>query len=418
MEHQNTGMKSLAAPALVVLVFAVILTGLNLGLGPIIEENQSSQAFGPLMAVMPEASGFEPVEDVELPETVLAVYRETSGLGYAVRCAATSQYSEQPMEMTFGIDAEGKICGMQLDVYTESKDLGEDYPQTFVGQDSAMADVGLVSGVTYSSSAFCDAVSDAFSVLIDNGLIAEGVKEDDQLLMELLPEVHSGMALGAVGQYEEMEASGSMTSAMKALNGSGFAYVMKEGDGSYLAVCNNFGGCKIYDVEGADVTADHPALAEEANAHAQANAASYFDAAKARFEAVLQGASGVTEIEGLDVYNSIVEAVTFQYNGSTHYGFYSRSYGYANEPMDIFIAVDSNGAIAAQIAKELILHGEYFNEYTLDEPSYKEGFKGLTAETWSPDVAVISGATMTSDAMAKATEDAFAAFQSIQNGGN
>ena len=59
-----------------------------------------------------------------------------------------------------------------------------------------------------------------------------------------------------------------------------------------------------------------------------------------------------------------------------------------------------------------------FNAYTLDEPSYKAGFKGLTAETWSPDVAAISGATMTSDAMATATEDAFAAFQSIQNGGN
>ena len=42
----------------------------------------------------------------------------------------------------------------------------------------------------------------------------------------------------------------------------------------------------------------------------------------------------------------------------------------------------------------------------------------LTAETWSADVANISGATMTSVAMATATADAFAAFQSIMNGGN
>ena len=119
----NFNMKSLATPVLVVLVFAVALVGLNVPLGPIIAENQSAQAFGPLMAVMPEAQGFEQVE-AELPENILAVYKETSGLGYAVRCSATSQYSAEPMEMTFAIDAEGKICGMQVDVYTESKDFG------------------------------------------------------------------------------------------------------------------------------------------------------------------------------------------------------------------------------------------------------------------------------------------------------
>ncbi|MBQ8589909.1 MAG: hypothetical protein IJ486_05590 [Firmicutes bacterium] len=410
-------MKSLATPVLVVLVFAVALVGMNVALGPIIAENQSSMAFGPLMAVMPEAQGFEAVE-AELPENILAVYKETSGLGYAVRCSATSQYSAEPMEMTFAIDAEGKICGMQVDVYTESKDFGPEYPQTFVGQDSTLADVGLVSGVTYSCVAYKDSVSAAFTYLIENGLVAEGVKGADQILMEMLPNAHSGLVLGTVGQYEEMEVSGSMVSAMKARNGSGFAYIMTEGDASYLVVTNNFGAVKVFDVEGADVTADHAALADEALAHASANGASFFDAAKMRFEAIMSGASGLKEIEGITSFNSIVEAVTFKFNGSTHYGFYSRSYGYANEPMDIFIVLDSNGAIAAETAKELILHGEYFNAYTLDEPSYKAGFKGLTADTWSADVANISGATMTSVAMATATEDAFEAFQSIMNGGN
>ena len=72
MENKKSGMKFLAAPILVVLVFAVVLTGLNAGLGPIIEENKSSQAFGPLMAVMPEAENFELVE-AQLPDTVLAL---------------------------------------------------------------------------------------------------------------------------------------------------------------------------------------------------------------------------------------------------------------------------------------------------------------------------------------------------------
>ena len=410
-------MKSLATPVLVVLVFAVALVGMNVGLGPIIAENQSAQAFGPLMAVMPEAQGFEAVE-AELPENILAVYKETSGLGYAVRCSATSQYSSAPMEMTFAIDAEGKICGMQVDVYTESKDFGADYPLTYIGQDSTLADVGLVSGVTYSCVAFKDSVSSAFTYLIENGLVEEGVKGAGQILMEMLPTAHSGLVLGSVGQFEEMPVSGSMVSAMKALNGSGFAYIMNEGDASYLVVTNNFGDVKVFDVEGADVTADHAALAEEALAHTSANGKSFFDAAKARFEAIMSGASGMKEIEGVGSFNSIVSAVTFKANGATHYGFYSRSYGYANEPMDIFVVMDKNGTIVAEIAKELILHGEYFSAYTLDEPSYKAGFKGLTAETWTADVATISGATMTSVAMRTATEDAFAAFQSIMNGGN
>ena len=412
----NFNMKSLATPVLVVLVFAVALVGLNVPLGPIIAENQSAQAFGPLMAVMPEAQGFEQVE-AELPANILAVYKETSGLGYAVRCSATSQYSAEPMEMTFAIDAEGKICGMQVDVYTESKDFGPDYPLTYIGQDSTLADVGLVSGVTYSCVAFKDSVSSAFTYLIENGLVAEGVKGAGQILMVMLPTAHSGLVLGSVGQYEEMPVSGSMESAMKALNGSGFAYIMNEGDASYLVVTNNFGAVKVFDVEGADVTADHAALADEAKAHADANGKSFFDAAKARFEAMLS-ASGVKEVETVGTFNSIVEAVTFKANGTNCYGFYSRSYGYANEPMDVFVVLDKNGAIVAATAKELILHGEYFNAYTLDEPSYKEGFKGLTAETWSADVANISGATMTSVAMATATADAFAAFQSIMNGGN
>ena len=91
----NFNMKSLATPVLVVLVFAVALVGLNVPLGPIIAENQSAQAFGPLMAVMPEAQGFEQVE-AELPENILAVYKETSGLGYAVRCSELPSTLQNP----------------------------------------------------------------------------------------------------------------------------------------------------------------------------------------------------------------------------------------------------------------------------------------------------------------------------------
>ena len=40
----------------------------------------------------------------------------------------------------------------------------------------------------------------------------------------------------------------------------------------------------------------------------------------------------------------------------------------------------------------------------------------MTAGTWSDDVAQISGATMTSDAMRVATKDIFDAFETVKGG--
>ena len=69
-------------------------------------------------------------------------------------------------------------------------------------------------------------------------------------------------------------------------------------------------------------------------------------------------------------------------------------------------------------ADELILFKEYFTSYQLDESSYKAGFTGLTGDSFTGDEALISGATVSSDAVRVATEDAFAAFAAVnENGG-
>ena len=98
--------------------------------------------------------------------------------------------------------------------------------------------------------------------------------------------------------------------------------------------------------------------------------------------------------------------------------FVSRSYGYSNEPMVIYYVIDDNGAIVTMTADELILFKEYFTSYQLDEESYKAGFAGLTADSFTGDEALISGATVSSDAIRVATDDAFAAFAAVkENGG-
>ena len=425
MANKQTG-KAVAVLAALFVVFAAAMFGLNFVTGPMIEANNASQAYGPLFAVMPEADDFEPIYMadgsvvstlVEVPETVKAVYKETSGLGYALKMSTTKGYTGNAIELTFGVGTDGKICGIQLDAYPESKDFGADYPGTFVGQDSALADVQTVTGCTYSSVAFRDAVLDGMNLLIANDMMAAGVKSDDQLLMELVPTAHSGLVnnIGAA-QYEELEGDGaSILKILKARNNSGFGYIVKEGDVTLLAVVNASGSVKVYNTEGADVTADYAAVADAAKAHAEANIVTNVDKDTQRLNVLLPDAT-VTAIPVEGVFNSVTSAYQLEKDGVTYYGLVSRSYGYDNEIMGVYYVLDEQGAIVGMMADELIFHAEYFSTYTLDPTAYKAGFQGLTADTWTGEQAVISGATMTSDAVKTSTNDIFEAFNILKGG--
>lgn len=428
MENKKEFSKSALALVAIVLVAVLLLTGLNFITAPLIAENGSAAAFAPLYAVMPDAAGFDQLYDAadpgssalaNIPASVQSIYGETGGMGYVLRLSTSEGYTKQPIEFTLAIDAEGKISGVELTAYPETKDMGkETYPQTYLGQDSTLANVSLVAGVTYSSSAFKNAVADSFAALIDNGLIGAGVKGDEQILVEMLAEVYPGIASPTgTPQYEEQEiAEGQysyITKSLKALNDSGFALIMKNGDATYMAVCNAFGSVKIVDVDGNEVSDD--AMAAEAKAYAEANIVSHSDGDLNKVKLLVPDASDVTPISLEGVYNSVTCAYKAEGVG---YAFVSRSYGYSNEPMVIYYVIDDNGAIVTMTADELILFKEYFTSYQLDESSYKAGFAGLTGDSFTGDEALISGATVSSDAVRVATEDAFAAFAAVnENGG-
>lgn len=424
MENKKEFSKSVLALVAIVLVAVLLLTGLNFITAPLIAENGSAAAFAPLYAVMPDAAGFDQLYDAadpgssslaNIPASVQSIYGETGGMGYVLRLSTSAGYTKEPIELTLAIDAEGKISGIELTAYPETKDVGEDYPQTYIGQDSTLADVALVAGVTYSSSAFKNAVADGFAALVNNGLIGAGVKGDEQILTEMLADVFPGI-VNPTGtpQYEEQEIVCSyITKSLKALNDSGFALIMKNGDATYMAVCNAFGSVKIVDVDGNEVSDD--AMAAEAKAYAEANIVSHSDGDLNKVKLLVPDASDVTAISLDGVYNSVTCAYKAEGVG---YVFVSRSYGYSNEPMVIYYVIDDNGAIVTMTADELILFKEYFTSYQLDESSYKAGFTGLTGDSFTGDEALISGATVSSDAIRVATEDAFAAFAAVnENGG-
>lgn len=420
-------LKTIGILAVIVAVFGVAMFGINFFTGPIIAANNAGQVFAPLLAVMPEGAQFDgdaliyDAQDpsasslTEVPASVLTVYKEATGLGYAVRCTAESQYSTAPMEITIGITADGKICGIQIDSYNDTASFDfrakdPNYLTSYIGKDSALADIGTVSGSTFSSTAFKTAVSETMGTLIANGLIAEGVKSADQILTELIAVVAPGYT-----SLAEVEVSGNMIKAYKAENDAGFAYIITEGDASYLALVNATGVCKVYDVEGTDVTAEHEAIVDEAKAHADANRKDYSADLTAKVEKMMEGAADITALE-LDTFNTVVSAVSFKVGEATYYGFYSRSVGF--HQMDVFVIIDENGAIAKLDAKQFIFEAEYFMTFGgMDDAAYKDGFVGITADTWTGEQAVIATATMTSNAVKQSTTDAFASFESVKNGG-
>lgn len=366
-----------------------------------------------LNSVMSGATGYDDITSTlkDLPKAISKVHKEKSGIGYVIETTATSQYtSGAPMDIVIGVTSDGKICGIKLVSHSESLIFDEKYPDTYIGKDSALEGVDLYAGSTFSSTAFKTAVSEALEALISNELISAGVKSDEQILTELIATLAPGY-----NKLEERSVSGNIVKAYESGNKVGFAYIMAGGDAKYLVLVNNMGHANVYDVEGKDVTADNKAIMDEAVAHATAITPAYKEASDKKFASMI--GSEITDVKNIDIstYNTVAYAAEFKVGDATYYGFYSRSMGF--EQMDVYIIIDANGAIAKVDAKTFIFEQEYFMGFGGMPSNYKGNFEGLTSETFK-DQYIIATATMTSNAMKQSTEDAFAAFKSINDGGN
>ena len=114
------------------------------------------------------------------------------------------------------------------------------------------------------------------------------------------------------------------------------------------------------------------------------------------------------------IYSSVTGAYLLQDGENSYLALSARSFGYSNMAIVTYYVLDENGAIVAMNADELILIKEYFSNYTLDEPAYKEGFVGLTKDGYTGEQTVISGATMSSQAVDTAVRDIFQAYDLLR----
>ena len=408
----NKSVKSIILPVIVVILAFVILFLVNLWTYPLIVESRMQGEVGPAMDVMPNAKGFEELKLDNIPSTVETVYKETSGQGFVVKVSTKAGFTKEAIVFYVAIDGENKVQKINVTEYPETRDVGDGYVDTFIGSDSTLSTVDLVAGVTYSSSAIKNGVADAFKALSDNGLIVAAKKEPKQLYEELMPVVF-GTAVNPAGMMAQEEFTSSVSGvvkAQKALNEGAVAYWYTDGDNNY-AVVTNGKIAKVYDLEGNEVSSLSSSvlssLMEEAKTMVKDNSSSDIK----RFKKYVAN-STVTEID-VPLFNNVTTAFQCVNENGTYYGFGVRSYAFENTPLTMYISIDDNGAIYSFNCSSLYVEPEYF---THSEPdNYTEGLVGVT-ESWSGDEALITGATLTSEAVRDAISDVFESFKAIKGG--
>ena len=161
-------LKSVIVLTVICFVITLALAITNYVTAPIIQEYQEKQQKEALYLVLPEASDFAKLESDNIPKSVLGIYEDKGGTGYAIVLLANGYDSSKPMNIVVGISTEGKITachviscnGETSGIGTKISDIR--FLDTFKDKDASLDDVDTISGATISSKAFIAAVKDAF----------------------------------------------------------------------------------------------------------------------------------------------------------------------------------------------------------------------------------------------------------------
>ena len=314
----NDSVKSVVSLVVICLVVTLALSAVNYFTAPVIAENNAKAVQGSFAEALPGADGFEELEPAaDAPETVKSIYKENNGLGYVVTLETTSQYSESPMGITVGIGTDGIIKNIVLTNYAETKNFGDDYPASYIGQDSALAGVELVSGVTYSSTAFRNAVTDAYTALFAVADVAAGEMSDDQMAAEAIGELLPS-SLDNTGACKVEENDGLFVSS----NRTGYAMVADKV--AYVTdAFGNYVGSKSFD----DAASEDASVVEAVKTAAAGAYAAASEKNISRIVKMYKDAEVVT-LTPTGVQSTVNGAYTFTSEGATYYAMTASAFGY------------------------------------------------------------------------------------------
>lgn len=368
---------------------ALILSGINMVTGPIIEAQRNAAANEALLVVLPNGESFEEIDlsTVVLPAIVNAAWKETTGKGYVFRMNATGY--QAGLVVICGVDAEGKITGSK---YLESKETygkENDLDNAYNGQALDSFAPIMIGGATKTSTGYKDAVEAALQsfVIMSGGTV--DLRTPEQILAD-----NCNASLGTEGL------TFTKWFAVEVLEGVDALYTAEGNDGAVALVGETYIGIGADGkVVTASIDADTAAKAEAAFAAYKASALTEITLPETASENVLgawQTASGNYVFE--------LQAAGYGIKGE---------YVASGEHIKLKIAITADGKILSTLTT-------YENETDkigdiCANPDYYEQFNGMTVDTYN-DVPNVSGATVTTSAYKSAVKLAFTTLDLIKGG--
>ena len=426
---------------LLLLILTLSLSSCNLGnLGNLIPGGTETNEDLLLKEVLPDSKKFEEIYDSQNPSSssltvlpdgfnytgdsvngtcgnVTSIYRETNGKGYVCYFYIVTNYSHMMSEFVIGVNNEAIVTGLKEVSYTESKPVGEDFLNSFVGKNVTLEDVSLVAGTTYSSIAIKTAVEQTIVLLIQNGLVERSCIEDYYYL-DLVEKYFPDYRVG-----KELEGTSEIDKVYRTQNDNGFIFIVESNyHYRYLVISNNFGYSKVFVLNDSmdalvDVTSSYSYIASYGMEYAIDNRDIQTDRIYDLFKNMMEDQVYLIHgsMKNISTYNSTNYVVEIFMNSQTYYGFYSKQPGFRE--MEIFVVIDSEGKLYNVFTETLLFEEEYFE--------FVPGFNGIPFNYYQNMIGInqnddvdaltqISGATLTSNAMAKAIKDAFETYNDMK----
>ena len=148
------------------LVVSALLAYINSVTSPIIAKAEQEKTEQAMSEVLTESEGFRPVEIDNLPDRVTEIYSAENGSGY-VFMLTTKGYGGD-MKLICGIKSDGTIEQCKTLSHSETSGLGsktaeDPYRNQYCGKSSdTLSEVDAITGATISSTAYKNAIEDAF----------------------------------------------------------------------------------------------------------------------------------------------------------------------------------------------------------------------------------------------------------------
>lgn len=385
------------------LVVALLLSFVNMITAPIIKAAQDAAATAALLEVLPDGKNFERITiDEKYPPSITMGYKADGG--FVFQATVTGKYSG--LIIMCGINSEGKVVGTKVIADNETDTYDVNVFPDVEGTDGKYKDMTLstfdpylVTGATYTSRAYSDAIKAALQAFV----IANGGSVDLRTPEQILQD-NCNQALGTTNlKFTKWFAT-------EILNGVDAVYEAADDAGRVYLVEDVFVGV---DASGAIIGQVDSAISEKIlAAHTIVSSATPSEITN-RPDGIH---SSITKIQVTATGNYV-----FEINADGFSTYEYRKYGSGdNLPISIKISISADGKIIDCLT---VSHKE--SEGVGDKcatEEYYESFRGVGADdvkvgnNIADAPGVITGATYTAEGYQKAVKRAFEAFGILTGG--